>query len=452
MKVPAVNFNNMNSSKYRFVRSNSSKNNDENEQISDLSALPYVYPVRFKGKEETSGQSILRRLFAYNLPCMYSGVIMIDPKALTRWVNSGLYNKSATMVLQTLEPYNESFSGMEAKTLQLISERAKIHPDKTVKEILIEVVPIYKRRLRKAQTPIFRELMTVADALPYEYKKQFDELMSVTEDRLNEQPIIMPFSSYEFKYKLRKINEDIYNGHDIEAKKVMNRVLKETKRLAVKTTPATMEQQIAAIHAIENHVNKSVLKDDPQLKELLQISKARLTKKEIIVPFSRKQFLYDLIKIIKELPDEDLKDELIRVAEKLPTSNESFPAYIVKLSSEPADKILQRIVWGYLASVEHLKPKSEGGDRQNMSNLGAARTALNSERKSRDFTLWLTEHPEARKNCQKYVDKLIELYHDGVFKKHGIDPKYIKDFKMTIYKLSNYTLELDISKLYAENK
>ena len=167
MKVPAVNFNNMNSSKYRFVRSNSSENKDENGQISDLSALPYVYPVRFKGKEETSGQSILRRLFAYNLPCMYSGVIMIDPKALTRWINSGLYNKSATTVLQVLEPYNESFSGMEAKTLQLISERAKIHPEKTVKELLSEVVPIYKRRLRKAQSPIFRELSTVAEALSY---------------------------------------------------------------------------------------------------------------------------------------------------------------------------------------------------------------------------------------------------------------------------------------------
>ncbi len=450
MKVPAVNFNNMTSYKYKLAkpRTNETSHDEKREQINDLTNLPYIYSIHFCSHEKTSGQSKLRKLFAYGLPCMYSGVIMIDPKELSRWLNSGLQDKPAPEVLKALEPYKDSFGGMEGKTLELIRERAEIHPDKNIKEILEEVEPIYKRKLRKVQAPIFHELQDLAENLPEGYKYNFENLMVETNNKLNERPVIIPFSSYEFKYRLYKINNYIQNGNNAKAKKVMNKLIKESQRFSSKTNPQTIDQQQRVLKFIDVIVKKSVLKDDPRLNELIEVSKSRLMREEIIVPFSRKQFLYDLIKIIDDLPDKELRDKMMSTAEKLPTSNEEFSAYIVKIASDPTDKILHRLVWGYLASVEHLKPKSEGGDRNNMANLGAARTVLNSERKSRDFTLWMEEHPEIRQNCQKYVDRLIELYQQGVFKKHDIDPKYILEFKNTIYELSNHALDLDTSKLY----
>ncbi len=447
MKVPAVNFNNMTSSRYRAVSQQSGEKQDHasKKDKAVFADIPYVYPVTFGADEKAGGQAKLRKLFAYGLPCIYSGVIMIDPKQFTRWNDALLYSRPAVEVLNVLEPYNDSFQGKEARLLKLIKERSEIHPDKNIKELIEEVEPIFKRRLRKRQAPIFHELREAAQDLPDGYRYQFQELMNITDMKLNDGPVIIPFSSYEFKYILSKINDDIQNGKNAKAKKVMNKLMKESMRFSSKTNEKTIAHQQNVLKFLDVILKKSVLKDDKRLRELIDVSKSRLNQEKVVVPFSRKQFLYDLIKIIDDLPDKELKEKMLNIADQLPSSNESFSAYVVKIAADPADKIFHRILWGYLASVEHLLPKSEGGDRHNLANLGAARTILNSERKSRDFKLWIIDHPETAQNCQKYVDRLIELNRRGVFKKNGIDPKYIEDFKNTIYDLSGKKIDLDIS-------
>ena len=272
--------------------------------------------------------------------------------------------------------------------------------------------------------------------------------MLETKRKLSKQPVIVPFSSYEYKYKLAKIKEDILKGDDIKAKKVVNKLLKESKKLANVTSPSTIEHQKNIIGLSDWILKKSVLKDNEQLKNLIQTSKSRLTKSEVVIPFSRKTYLYDLAKIIEDIEDVPTKEKIMQIAIKLPTSNEDFSAYMLKLASEPSEKIGSRLLWPSLASVEHLLPRSCGGADE-MSNFGGATTRANSTRKSIDFTEQIKICPNTPIYCQKYVDRLIELYKQGVFNKHGINPKYITDFKNTIYKLSNKTIDLDISKMYS---
>ena len=50
---------------------------------------------------------------------MYSGITMIDPKVLSRMQKSQLSSKPASEVLTALEPYHDSFIGMEAKVIEL---------------------------------------------------------------------------------------------------------------------------------------------------------------------------------------------------------------------------------------------------------------------------------------------------------------------------------------------
>ena len=45
-------------------------------------------------------------------------------------------------------------------------------------------------------------------------------------------------------------------------------------------------------------------------------------------------------------------------------------------------------------------------------------------------------YPETYDNCQKYVDRLIELYNDGTFAKLGISRQYITGFANKMYKMS----------------
>lgn len=446
MKVPAVYLNSVNG--YRVKPSTKRSAEDfsaQNRQaVEDLSKMPYIYPISFTSIQNSSK---LRILFSYGLPCMYSGVTMIDPKQMSRFLKTSTFNRPAPEVLNALEPFNDTIGGMEARVLDVIRDRAKVHPDKNIQEILKEVSPVFQRRLRKKQTPVFKELKEEFQTLPEKYQRDFAKLMSETDKKLNEKPIIIPFSSYEFKYKLSKIKEDILKTENIKAKKVMKKLIKESNRFSNSTNANTIENQKKVLTFLEIILKKSVLRDNAELKNLIELSKSRLYKEEIIVPFKRKSFIYDLAKIINDLPSKREQEKILNIAQKLPTSQESLSAYVLKAVNETPEKIGHRIMWPYLASVEHIFPRSCGG-ADSLSNFGGATTRTNSMRKNIDFVTQLRQHPEARENCQKYVDRLIELYHQGIFAKHNINPKYIEDFKNTIAKQSRNSLILDISKFY----
>lgn len=447
MKVPAVNLNVYNNIGPKQLSDKSSvrqNNEDVSRRVDDLSSMPYVYPVTFTS---FANSSKLRQLFAYDLPCMYSGLIMIDPKVLSRLQKNGTFFRSAKDVLEFFDRYKDSFTGMEKRLIELIRERAGIHPDKNIKELLEEIEPFYRRDLRKTQAPIFRELSLASNELPYAYKSKFDILMKETDNKLNERPVIIPFSSYEFKYRLSKIQETISNGATPKELRVLKKMMKESKRLSNTTNEATIDNQKKVIKLLDHILKKSVLKDNTELQNLIDLSKSRLMHEKIVVPFQRKIFMYDLAKILEDLPDENLRNRLMSIAEKLPTSSESFSAYVIKIAAEPADKIGHRLLWPSLASVEHIHPKSEGG-MDILSNYGGARTVINSQRKSIPLKDWIEFYPETRKNCQKYMDKLIELYLKGIFNKFNIDPKYIYEFANTIEKESGGTLKLSLKKLH----
>lgn len=409
---------------------------------SSLRSMPVYYPVSFG----IQNSSKLRILFGFDLPCIYSGVTMIDPKQLTRWQKSRLFYRPAKDVLVELDKYPNSFAGMEKRFIDLVRERSAMHPEMTIKDILNEIRPVYARRLRKEQYPVFQELIDLSKHLPKDYRKGCDILMEDTKRRLYDKPVVVPFSSYEFKYKLTKIRDDIANGSDKKSKKVMAKLIKESKRLSNTTNSSTIEKQKEVISFMEIILKKSVLKDNFQLVKLLEDSKSRLNQEEIFTPFSRKSFIYDLAKLLSDLPDEKLYEKFILTAQKLPTSGESFSAYVMKLAHEQPDKIGHRLIWPSLASVEHLLPRSDGG-ADIMSNFAGATTRENSTRKSIKFVQQLKARPNTPKYCQMYVDRLIELYHGGVFARHNISPTYITDFANTIYKLSEHRVKLDTSKM-----
>ena len=413
------------------------------KRINDLSGMPYIYPITFTSIQNSSK---LRQLFAYDLPCMYSGITMIDPKQLSRMLKNQTFLHPSGEVISVLSKYKDSFTGMELQLYNILAERSKIHPDKNISELMREIEPIFRKDLYKKQAPIFYDLKKEFSKLSPELQEQFNSLMIETDKRLSKQPVIMPFSAYEFKYKLAKIKEEVLKIDHPKAKKVMNKLIKESKRLSNSTNPSSVELQKKVLRMMDWIVKKSVLKDYQPLRELIDTSNARLTNTEVVIPFSRKSFLYDLARLINPIEDKALQDKIMKIAQKLPTSSQDFSAYFLKLSCEPPEKIGSRIMWPSLASVEHIVPRSCGGPDE-MANFGGARTVENSDRKSIDFMEQLKRRPDTPKYCQMYVDRLIDLYHQGIFAKHRINPKYIEDFKNTIYKVSKETIELDISRM-----
>ena len=387
----------------------------------------------------------LRILFKYGLPCMYTGKKMIDPKSISKLFETNKMHAPAIESLKHLEPYQESLTGMEKRVFQLLKEQSVVYPDKSIAEIFQEIAPKYRKRLRKKQAPIFKELLNTAQKLPPEYHYKFIQLMIKTNQKLQDRPVLLPFNSTEFKYKLGKIKEYMTNRGGKGSKAIL-RLTAEAEKLPKKTTPENIEIHKGIINKIEQIKNNTPLRNSDTLEELLRNAKQRLNGENIAIPFSRKTFIYDLGKMLRGLNNQDLEEQLLNIAQKLPTSKENLSAYILKSTGESSNKIAYRLLWPSSASVEHVLPKSCGGP-DSMKNFGGACNRENSERGNISFVCQIKRLPQTPINCQKYIDKLIELANRGIFKLNKIDKKYISDFKRTIQTQSQGRIVLDISKL-----
>lgn len=443
MRVPIIHFNN-----YTNIKDTNTitKNKTRNYNYSKTN---YTNNIDFISFTSIANSGKLRILFTYGLPCMYSGIEMIDPKVVTKMIKNKKFQQPISKIIENLLPFEKSITGIELKFFQILKEASENSPNKNLKEIIEDIAPRFKKRLRKKQKPIFQELINAAHELPDKYKYTFKLFMDNTKKKLNDEPIIIPFSSYEFKYKLEKIRTDIEKTENPKAITIMNKLVKESNRFTNSTTANTIERQKNTLDSMFEILKNSELNDNVPLNNLFNISKSRLNLEPTVIPFNRKSFIYDLSKIISDVPNSKLQEKMLLIAEKLPTSKESTSAYILKILSDPPEKIGYRLLWPSIASVEHIYPKSLGGP-DCMYNFGGACCRENTERQNISFLKQLKRRPKTKENCQKYIDRLIELANSGFFAKHNINVKYIIDFKNTIYKQSHKNIDLDISKLNPE--
>ena len=411
----------------------------QKKNMKDSNAINYQSNITFG----IANSGKLKTLFSYGLPCIYSGIEMIDPKKVQRLLKQKTFEKSSSIVITALEPFEKSLGDVEGKVYNIIKDQAKYYPDKTFKEILQTLAPIHQRRLRKKQAPIFEELIEASYDLPDGFRYRFKQFMQDTDNRLNDKPILIPFSSFEFKYKLEKLKDDfLRTSTDMKNVKVINKMIKEASRFSADTNYHTLDNQKKVLSFLEIILKKSILADNEILKTLFENSKSRLNQELTLVPFTRKSFIYDLNKILEKVSDKELKEKMLSIANKLPTSRESTSAYILKFASQSSEKIVYRILWPFLASVEHLYPQSRGGINA-MSNFAGATARENSERANIDFVHQMKRRPNTKLFCQKYIDRLIEYFKTGIFNKENISPKYILDFKNTIKAQSKGAIVLD---------
>lgn len=439
MKIPAIQIYNSNQF-YKPLSSNKTEitTTDNRNFVSIYNTSGLSFGIANSGK--------LKTLFTYGLPCMYTGIDMIDPKRVQKIVKSGQFRGSSEKALAAMKPFENMITDVEKKVYKIIKTQSELSPELNFKEILDKVAPTYKKSLRKKQAVIFKELLENAKELPENYSNNFNLLMQETNNKLKDKPIWTPFSSFEFKYKLNKINDDVKKRGGFKDQRVMKKMLLEAERLTDDTTVQTEEHQKNIMNFLGIILKTSVLKDDEQLNTLIETSKSRLNHEKVKTPFSRKSFIYDLTKLLSDLPDQDLATKLVTTATKLPTSRESTSAYILKFSTESPEKIAYRLLWPTFASVEHILPKSCGG-ADAMSNFGGATTRVNAERGNIPFDVQIKKMPKTKKNSQKYVDRLIELANNGTFDKNKIDKKYIEDFKNTVQKQSKGEIVLNTKDL-----
>ena len=156
------------------------------------------------------------------------------------------------------------------------------------------------------------------------------------------------------------------------------------------------------------------LENNKDKQELLAITK---TAKEFIlkkrsVKFKRKIFLNDVNEFAAKIEDKQTRDKLISFAEKMPTSEDSVSAFIMKYKDRSPEEIGERLLMYSAATLEHITPDSENGE---VTIWECQR--CNNTRSNAPVIRQINENPNMLDNLRTHIQIIVDK---AVFiKNHG---------------------------------
>ncbi|MCM1009318.1 MAG: hypothetical protein NC390_00380 [Fusobacterium sp.] len=163
--------------------------------------------------------------------------------------------------------------------------------------------------------------------------------------------------------------------------------------------------------------------------------------------FKRKRTIAKFDKLAKKVKEKELAAKIVETIRKLPTSDTSENAYIVKYAVRDPENIGMKMFADDFATLEHIIPESQGGSLViwECSADNAARGAISINNQH-------ALNPNMAEHFQKHITRLIEI-HDNEwqnFKTPNAKSKikeYIFSLKNEIFIASNGKINLDISGL-----
>lgn len=471
MNIASINFNVLDYKPYLIKR----RENNSSCVPNSLMLKPVLDrdTVSFSGV--SNGGDILKKLSAYGVPDMYTGLMLLDPKIIERMQNSNFFREPLGKVVRVMSNYENTMMPINREAFNSVKAVAKMHPDITLSEAFKKLYPQHKQKLLRAQQTVFEEIIRLACDLPKDLYEEFSELMNITNKRLLNDPVVLPFSEREFLYKLRRIGAEMLirnNPHELHAMQrlisVANKIFhnepkgsraygrKIKKKLEMQMQPEILKRNSTNLAEFKKIFEISPLRNNEDIIKLLDITSAKVHGFPSYANFERKSFIHELKKITRKLKNRKFAQEFTEASWRLPTSKDNVSAFIVKFSDQSNNKIGSNLLLSGMCSIDHLIAKKNGGPSK-LLNYGLSGQEINRQKTNIYFDEWVRKHPETRKNCQKYVDRMIELYKQGFFEKVSkkqknkrLDKSYIENFAKTIYDISpeENRIKLDLSKLY----
>ena len=100
----------------------------------------YYYPTNITfGYAHDKG---IKKLVTHGLPCMYTGIEMIDPQKVKQLIKNKTFNCKASTVFKVLKPFEDSLINIEKDVYQLI----KTQELKQIAEICNAQISVLKKR------------------------------------------------------------------------------------------------------------------------------------------------------------------------------------------------------------------------------------------------------------------------------------------------------------------
>ena len=130
------------------------------------------------------GAPAMKKLFSYGLPCIYTGIEMIDAQVVTKMLKNFVHRLPAVDVCRYLDPFINSLMDIEKNVYLAIKEQAELEPHKNIKEIMQSLRDNYEYELIKNQMPLFKALASLGYSLPDDLRLQLNQLLTETENKV----------------------------------------------------------------------------------------------------------------------------------------------------------------------------------------------------------------------------------------------------------------------------
>lgn len=389
---------------------------------------------------------ILRKLLFHRIPDLYSNVTLIPSEVLKANLNGAVFSDDLKSVIRLLKANKDSLFPVEKQFFDLLKARQPISSYQTLEKFVKSIFPEYNVKLLKTQQDVFDRMKAHSSALPADLLEQYNYLLHITQQKLNNRQFFLPFDLSEFKYKLGKIKERIKcSGHPEEVKDIgrllfivnqVSDVPKEVrmgKNFPYKKYEAKQQQMIARFR---NYLDSSTLRNDKDILSVLKVAEARVYKRPTIIPFNRKNFIRDVKEIVGQLEDKKLAHLIEKEASSLPTSKESLAALIVKEATRSSEQIMYDLLSGSVGSVDHFIASHNGG-KDSLFNYVLSSSYMNSVKAHMPFDKFAKKYPEIIKTSYRQVNRLKKLAEDGVFDEIGLEKYYIESLVKKIERASS---------------
>lgn len=441
-------------SSYIFAGPNITNKKYEQHKVQKQSSLKQIAAdtVSFGSVPLNPDVRALKSLLNFKIPDLYSDVILLPANAIKSVLDNDVFSPTLQKVVKSLKPFKESLFPMDEKLYLMLREESKKHPMLTLNSYLKSLVPQYHTQLLKTQRNVFDGLNSFSSELPADLLEQYNYLLYLTNQKLENKHIFIPFSIKEFKYKLSKIAERIGSSKQSEEGRAMGRlsaiassvvdIPKEQRLNPHFKIKKYEDKQKVMIGQFRNALEHSVLKNDRDLLDLLKISEQRIYKQPTIIPFNRKSFIYDIKKITSRLSDTRLAAEIEAKAVSLPTSKEDLSALVIKESDRSAKQVVYDMLCGAVGSVDHLMPSRRGG-KNSIYNYALTSSYMNSKKAHTKLGVFMREDPDMPRYFQKHLSRLIHLANQGYFERVDLERAYIINLANRLEQLSGKKLSLN---------
>ena len=387
-----------------------------------LSALNTGFDsVSFRAVAEGMSPKKFKKLAPYMVD-LYTGGPFVTEDMLKKMKKRGLFRGTISAVIKKLRPYKEKYlEPIEYKVFEIMEVEATKHPESTINEVFNSLYFKSLKRIEKAQKPLFDHIKSLGGELPEEYAQQFaDYMREVVDKQVKGEPILRKFSRKEFTYKLTKLSNNVTDNQlKSQIKTLINGISGKHyrnffERMIIKLfwgNKKTEFDTVEKVKLIRDLEKSATSKGYKKIARLCEDNINMLKGIPVYIPFSNKAFVYDIGKLLEDLPEMRAKSEILSTAKSLPNSLTSTDALVLKFKDSEPDIIGERLFNPSLVSLEHLSPQSKGG-KTNIKNCALARRGPNSRRGNEPFYITLQRYP--KKNQQKYANRLTALVKRGL--------------------------------------